>query len=76
MAEILICDIDERAVARLEARARRHGRSLQAEAKAVLEQAAGYSREDFLKRLERWDRHFGGKKFSDSADLIREDRRR
>ena len=76
MAQILVRNVDDSAVKRLKARARRHGRSLQAEANAVLEQAAAYSPEDFLERLEYWDRRFRGKKFSDSAALIREDRRR
>ena len=41
MAQLFVPELDDAAEARLKARARRHGRSLEAEARAILEEAAG-----------------------------------
>lgn len=76
MPEILIRDLDKQTVQRLKARAKRNGRSLQSEAKLLLEQAAGTNAEQVAEMLDRWQRRFAGRKLSDSADLIREDRDR
>jgi plasmid stability protein len=40
MAQLFVADLDETVNARLNARARRHGRSLEDEARAILEEAA------------------------------------
>lgn len=40
MAQLLISDIDDDVVERLERRAKRHGRNIEAEARAILEEAA------------------------------------
>lgn len=74
MPDVLIRDLDAQTIKRLKARARRHGRSFQSEAKLALERAAGASAEDVAAILDKWQRHFNGRRFSDSADLIREDR--
>lgn len=41
MPQILVRDLDAEVIEQLKERARRHGRSLQKEAKAILEQAVG-----------------------------------
>ncbi|HET6520653.1 MAG TPA: hypothetical protein VFG47_12670 [Geminicoccaceae bacterium] len=77
MAQVLVRDLDERTVERLKERARTHGRSLQREAKAILEEAANAPTvEEARAAAERVRRRFAGRTFSDSAELIREDRER
>lgn len=77
MAQILVRDLDQRVVRRLKQRAARNKRSLQAEVKTILEEAvpdadAAWKRVDrIFSRLKR-----SGRTFSDSVDLIREDRDR
>jgi len=76
MPDILVRGLDTEKVQRLKARAKRHGRSLQSEAKLLLEQAADVGTEKLDDILNRWKKHFTSRKFSSSARLIREDRRR
>lgn len=76
MPDILVRGLDAQAVKRLKARARQHGRSLQGEAKLLLEQAAGGNSTAVAAMLGKWKKKFAGRKFSASVDLIREDRRR
>ena len=76
MSDILIRGVDTKAMKRLRARARRHGRSLQSEARLLLEQAAGAGSEEVAAMLDGWKQRFAGRKFSRSAGLIREDRNR
>jgi len=76
MTDMLIRGLDERTLERLKARAQRHGRSLQAEAKLVLEQAAGADRQQVAAMLDRWKQRFADRRFSDSTELLREDRQR
>ena len=77
MAQVLVRQLDDKLVDRLKKRAKEHGRSLQSEVKTILEEAvpdyeAAWNRIDgFRKRLKK-----SGRKFSDSAALIREDRDR
>lgn len=77
MAQVLVRQLDEKVVERLKKRAREHGRSLQSEVKTILEEAvpdyeAAWQRiETFRRRMKQ-----SGRKFSDSAVLIREDRDR
>jgi plasmid stability protein len=77
MAQVLVRRLDNKVVLRLKKRAKDHGRSLQSEMKTILEEAvpdyeAAWRRiEGFRKRLRK-----SGRKFSDSADLIRENRDR
>jgi plasmid stability protein len=72
---ILVRGLDQKTVQRLKARARLNRRSLQAEIEDILERAARTLTMDEARRLsERWQRHLGRRGFSDSAEVIREDR--
>ena len=77
MAQVLVRQLNEKVVDRLKKRAREHGRSLQSEVKTILEEAVP-DYEGAWKRIEliRTRLQRSGRKFSDSADLIREDRDR
>ncbi len=75
MADILVRGVDDQAMKRLKARAKRHGRSLQGEARIVLESAAGQSVAEVLASARQWRKKLG-RRFDDSAELIREDRER
>ena len=77
MAQLLVRDLDDRVAQRLKSRAAQHKRSLQAEAKKILEEAVP----DYDAAWKRIDRIFNrfkrsGRRFNDSAALIREDRNR
>ena len=75
MPSILVRDLDEKTIQRLKERARLNGRSLQQEVKEILKRAAGTLTMNETRRLaERWRHRLGGRSFSDSARLIREDR--
>ena len=76
MSDILVRGLSAETVKRLKARAKRHGRSLQGEAKLVLEQAAGAGAQQVAEMLGKWRKKVTGRKFSDSARLIRQDRDR
>jgi hypothetical protein len=76
MAQILVRKIDAAAVARLKKRAREQGRSLESEAREILEQAARVNTDTALKLVGRLRTRFRGRRFEDSARLIREDRDR
>ena len=76
MPDILIRGLDARTLRRLKARARRNGRSLQKEAKLLLEQAAGLGADGIAAMLDGWQQRFAGRRFADSAELVREDRER
>ena len=77
MAQVLVRQLNDKVVDRLKKRAKEHGRSLQSEMKTILEDAVpDYERawkriDSFRLRLKRSSR-----KFTNSADLIREDRDR
>ena len=75
MGSILVRGLDQETIERLKERARLNGRSLQREVKALLEHAAETLTMREARRLsDTWRRHLGGRSFSDSARLIREDR--
>lgn len=74
MSDILIRGLDEKTLNRLKARAKRHGRSLQGEAKTVLENAAGVSLAEALASARGWRKKLG-RKFADSSQVVRQDRR-
>lgn len=82
MAQVLVRNLDDRVVEQLKANAARHHRSLEAEVRAVLEEYSQRSKamEDFrakatnLRKAISQER--GDKPFSDSVELIREDRER
>ena len=76
MAQILVRDLDERTVDLLKEMARSNNRSLQGEAKTILEEAAGHQRRsrDFRDNVRKWHERWRaeGRYFSDSTDIIRE----
>lgn len=74
MARVLVRNLDDRVVGNLKKRAEKHGRSLQAETKAILEDAARGAEVDPVLLASRVRAIFKGRKFSDSTALIREDR--
>ena len=76
MAQVLVRDLETGIVARLKARAKRHGRSLQGEVKIILIEAIDLSLPEAGRVSRRWQKRLAGHAFSDSADLIREDRTR
>jgi plasmid stability protein len=76
MAQILVRDLDDDVVVRLKDRARRHGRSLQGEAKLVLTQAAGLGFQDARRLARQWQSRLAGRELPDSTVLIREARKR
>jgi len=76
MAQILVRNLGKAVVERLKSRARRGGRSLESEVRAILEEAAQSDPAAAWKLVDRIRRGFRGRKFSDSAALIREDRDR
>ena len=76
MAQLLIRDLDVETIERLKARAKLHRRSLQGEVRLILEKEAAAGRDDPWALAERIRAAFGGRIFSDSAELIREDRGR
>ena len=77
MPDVLISDVDETTLQQLQDRARSHGRSLGAELRLILQQAAKevamvtarVSAEQMTQRL-------GGRPHTDSAALLRDDRGR
>jgi len=76
MAQILVRDLDPRTVDRLKARASSRGRSLQAEVKSILEQAAKLDVTEARALARRIRREHHGRRFEDSVELVREDRDR
>jgi plasmid stability protein len=76
MARVLIRDLDERTITKLKERAARNNRSLQAELHNIVERAASIDMVDSRATAARLRRKLGGRRHSDSAALIAEDRRR
>jgi antitoxin FitA len=77
MAQLLVRDLSPETVERLKGQAEQNGRSLQGEAKAILESAAAIPTMNEARKIaEKWHRRLAGRMTSDSADLIREDRDR
>jgi plasmid stability protein len=76
MAQILVRNLDPKLVKRLKAQAKRHGRSLESEARTILESSAKYTAEEVHEMFDTWHKTWNGRIFSDSTELIREDRDR
>lgn len=72
MAQLLVRGLDDEVVEALKARAREHRRSLQAEVKLVLEEAAWVDRATSLRRVEALRAKLAGRATSDSTELVRE----
>ena len=75
MSQVLVRDVDPEVVQKLKARAERNGRSLEAELRIILQQAAR-AEIDPEALLARVREIFKDRQFSNSAELIREDRDR
>jgi antitoxin FitA len=76
MPDVLVRDLEPETVEALKGRAEEHGRSLQAELKIILEQAARLRMSDSRALAAKIRRSLAGGKHSDSAELLGEDRRR
>ncbi|RPI61979.1 MAG: hypothetical protein EHM48_04820 [Planctomycetaceae bacterium] len=76
MADILVRGLNPQALRRLKARAKQNGRSLQGEAKLLLERAAGADSGQVVKLIAKWEKKFASRKLTSSADMIRQDRTR
>lgn len=76
MPQLSVRNLNEETIKRLKALAKQHGRSLQGQAKIVLEEAAMLPANEISTIVERWQRRFAGKRFSDSTRILREDRQR
>lgn len=76
--ELVIPDIDEGTLSRLQERARARGRTPQAEARAILTEATRPSSTQVWEQVQAIQEQMAasGRSFSDSADLLREDRDR
>ncbi len=73
MANLTIRNLDDEVVAKLKARAKAHHRSLEAELRALLSEAAArQAREDFLARADRIAATTPDVKQTDSTKIIRE----
>jgi len=75
MSDILVRGLKSTTLDRLKARAKRNGRSLQREAKLILEEAATPSIAEAIAAADRVRRRLG-RRFTDSTALIRRDRAR
>jgi hypothetical protein len=76
MAQLLIRNLDPEIIEYLKERARQNNRSLQGEAKALLEESFPISTRDALEISKQWHSRLAGKIRGDSARIIREDRQR
>lgn len=78
MAQVLVRGLEEAVVERLKKRAGANGRSLEAELRAVIEQAASFDVQlaETRELAAKLRRRLAGRSFSNSAELIAEDRRR
>lgn len=76
MPDMLIRDVDKQVLERLRARAKRHGRSLQAELLQILQQAGQSEDKTPAQLAAEIRRRLAGTPQSDSTKLIARDRRR
>jgi plasmid stability protein len=78
MAELVLTDVDNSVLHILEERALRHGRTPAEEAKAILAEALHDRRPDAWAQVDKIYHRLAasGRTFSESADLLREDRDR
>ena len=76
MSDILVRDLDKKLILRLKMVAKQHGRSFQGEIKAILTEAASFITKEAIDISNQWHKRLSGRNLSDSATLIREDRKR
>lgn len=76
MPNVLVRDVSRKTIDRLKSMARQHNRSLQKELKEVLENISGYSPFDISRKASEIRKSLTKKriKFSDTTELLREDR--
>ena len=68
MGQVLVRQIPDETITRLKAKAARHGRSLEAELRLILEHAVAEPKDEILRLRDA----LGGKRMPDSSDLVRE----
>lgn len=76
MAQVLVRDIESVVVEKLRLRAQKNNRSLEAELRSILQKAAGEEMSEVLVEVAKVRALFAGRTFSDSVELLREDRER
>ncbi len=76
MPDVLVRDVDEKVLSKLKERAVRNGRSLQGELLQVLKSTTEDEAISDEKTADKIKKGLRGRSFSDSAALLREDRRR
>jgi len=76
MADLLIRNVEAGVINRLKLRAKQHHRSLQGELKHIVEEAAKLTIADAKKISAKWHKQLSGGSFTDSAELLHEDRNR
>ena len=77
MPDVLVRDLDDASLERLKGRARAHGRSLGAELRLILQQAARQADLATARaRAEQMTRRLADRRHTESVELIGEDRRR
>ena len=76
MAQLTVRKLDDDLVRRLKIRAARHGRSAEAEHRAILESALGLNEKDFWNRAAKLRRATRSRELTPSETLIRQARDR
>jgi antitoxin FitA len=76
MAQVLIRDVAPETVTKLKSRALRNRRSLEAELRMIVEQAADEAAIDMLAEVNRVRALFADRSFEDSTELLNADRER
>lgn len=76
MPNVLVRDVDETLLEKLKAQARQNGRSLQTEVLAIISSVVNADSLSDKKTAEKIKNSLRGRKFSDSAASLREDRSR
>jgi plasmid stability protein len=76
MAQILVRGLEDDVVMRLKDRAAAHGRSLESEARTILESAVGFTADEARRVVKGWQKRLAGRKMENSRALVREDRQR
>ena len=76
MAQILVRGLQDDVVVRLKDRAASHGRSLESEARMILESAIGFTADEARRVVKEWQVRLAGRRLADSRTLLNEDRQR
>ena len=76
MGHVLVRNLHAQVVRKLKLRARQHRRSLQEELREILEHASRQNPADARAKVNQIRKMFAGRRFSDSAELVRRDRAR